>query len=246
LAVAYNGLGEARQASPVSGSPQYDAEFEQKWTTYDPEGANALLDEMGLTERDDESYRLRSDGETLEITITTRNASVYLDLVQDYWAAIGIRMELEILERLDFEARAAAGQMEIGEWEFDRNVVISADPGRYLGTITDGPWAPLYGEWYASGGASGIEPPPDHAIRDIWEAWERARSAATIDEADAFVQEMINIHKENVWVIGFVGERPSLYVVSNNIHNFPDGLIQENSLRDIGLAQPAQFYFGDS
>jgi peptide/nickel transport system substrate-binding protein len=245
LEVSYAGLGEARQASPVSGSPQFDAEFEQKWTDYDPHTANALLDEIGLTERDGDGYRLRPDGDTLSITIATRDSSIYLGLVQDYWAAIGIKVELEVMERLEFEAHAQLGDLEMGEWEFDRNVVISADPGRYLGTITDGPWAPLYGQWYESGGEIGIEPPLDHAIREVWAAWERARSALTIEEARVFVQEMIDIHKDNIWVIGLVGERPSLYIVSNNIHNFPERLIHETTLRDIGLAQPAQFYFSN-
>src|SRR5690606_8914446 len=40
--LAYNGLFEPRQASPVSGSPHYDAEFETRWTEYDPDRANQI------------------------------------------------------------------------------------------------------------------------------------------------------------------------------------------------------------
>ena len=42
--LVWNGLGEARQASPVKGSPEYDAELEKMWAEYDPKTANELLD----------------------------------------------------------------------------------------------------------------------------------------------------------------------------------------------------------
>jgi len=47
--------------SPVTGSPNYDEEFEQRWTEYDPERANQLLDELGL-ELGDDGIRLKRLG----------------------------------------------------------------------------------------------------------------------------------------------------------------------------------------
>jgi len=66
----YSGIMTPRQASPVRGSPQYDPEFTSRWTEYDPERANALLDGLGLTERDSAGHRLRPDGQVLGFTIT--------------------------------------------------------------------------------------------------------------------------------------------------------------------------------
>lgn len=241
--VVYGGLSEVRQASPVTGSPQYDPEFEEKWVVYDPDTAARLLDELGLAARDAAGFRLLPSGGRLTVTISATGDNIMLGLVQGYWEAIGIEVKIEILDRLEYEARARRGELEIGSWTFDRNVIIPADPGRYLGIITDGPWAPLYAQWYASGGQDGIEPPADHPIRDVWAAWEQAKTAVTEEEALAFVQEMITIHKNNVWVIGLSGEITSLYIVNNNIRNFPDNLLHETTIRDIGVAQPAQFYF---
>lgn len=243
LTVYYNDWGEVRQASPVSGSPSFDDEFEQKWTEYDPESANTLLDEMGLNSRDADGFRLDLEGNRLEITISAAGSDLVLELILRKWEEIGIRVNIEILDRLDYEERAASGDIEVGFWGFDRNAIIEADSGRYLGTITDGPWAPLYAEWYQSNGTSGIEPPQNHPIRDVWQAWDHARTAPDLDTANEFVQEMISIHRENIWVIGLVGEQPRLYIVSNSIRNFPTRLLHEDSLRDIGLAQPVQLYF---
>ena len=241
--IVFNGLGEPRQASPVSGSPQFDAEFETKWTEYDPESANALLDEIGLSERGGDGFRLRPDGETLQLTITTfNNDTNELELVKAYWEDLGISVVLNTVERSLYTEQAANGEIEIASYNFDRGAVIPADPRRYTAVLSDGPWAPLYGRWFDTGGAEGVEPPADHPIRDVWAAWENAQTAPTIDEADASVQEMIDLHKENVWVIGTVGELPSIYIVSNKMKNVPSGLIDDDSLRNVGIAQPAQFF----
>jgi peptide/nickel transport system substrate-binding protein len=242
--IAYAGLGEPRQASPVSGSPYFDAEFETKWTEYNPDTANQLLDEMGLTERDADGFRLRPDGERLSIVLTyyQADADSQLEVVKIYWADLGIELLLRRVERSLYSELTDAGDIQIGYFSFDRSSVVSADPRRYLGNLADGPWAPLYGQWYETGGESGVEPPADHPIRDAWAAWEKAQTAPTIEEALAYMQEMISVHKENVWVIGIVGEAPTLNIVKNNFRNVPDNLISDDALRGPGIGQPAQFF----
>jgi peptide/nickel transport system substrate-binding protein len=242
--IAYAGLGEPRQASPVSGSPYFDAEFETKWAEYDPDTANQLLDEMGLTERDAGGFRLRPDGERLSIVLTYQQADAddELELVKAYWADLGIELLLRRVERSLYTELVDAGDVQIGYFSFDRSSVVSADPRRYLGNLADGPWAPLYGQWYETAGESGVEPPADHPIRDAWAAWALAQSAPTVEEALAHMQEMISVHKENVWVIGIVGEAPTLNIVKNNFRNVPDNLITDDALRGPGIGQPAQFF----
>lgn len=241
-----NGLSEPRQASPVSGSPNFDAEFETKWAEYNPDTANALLDEIGLTERDSEGFRLRPDGKTLQLVITTDHDDISdLELVKAYWEDAGIKTVINKVERSFYEELVATGELEIGYWGFDRNSIVAADPRRYIGSLADGPWAPLYGKWFDTGGAQGVEPPTDHPIRDVWAAWKNAQTAGTLEEANQYIQEMINIHKENIWVIGLYGEDPKIYIVSNRMHNVPDGLINDDTLREPGLGQPAQFFFSE-
>jgi peptide/nickel transport system substrate-binding protein len=241
-----NGLSEPRQASPVSGSPNFDAEFETKWTEYDPDTANTLLDELGLTERDADGFRIRPDGKTLQVVITTDHDNISdLELVKAYWEEVGIKTVINKVERSFYEELVATGEIEIGYWGFDRSSIVAADPRRFIGSLADGPWAPLYGKWFDTGGAQGVEPPADHPIRDVWVAWENAQTAGTLDEANQYVQEMINIHKENIWAIGLYGEDPKIYIVSNRMHNVPDGLINDDTLREPGLAQPAQFFFSE-
>ncbi len=170
--LVWNGLGEPRQASPINGSPEYDPELEQKWAEYDPKLANDLLDKLGLKKGAD-GVRLRPDGKPLEVTIThTSNqgdrANDAHELIKKYWTAIGVKANARYVERALYETLWQNSDIEIGYWGFDRASVVKADPGRWLGTIGDGPWAPAFGHWYGRYPYKKEEPPADHPIRKIW------------------------------------------------------------------------------
>jgi peptide/nickel transport system substrate-binding protein len=182
----YNDLLEPRQASPVSGALEYDAEFESRWTEYDPDRANELLDSIGMTEREGNGWRKYPSGDNLSITITWAEtgfagAADEVQLVVDYWRAIGLNVNQELVERTLYEQRCQEGTIEIGVWSDDRSAVVKADPSRMLGTTDDGPWAPNYARWLAVNlyGETHVgtqtEPPEGHPIRRIWELWDQTK-----------------------------------------------------------------------
>ncbi len=242
-----DGLGEPRQASPVTGSPEYDPEFETRWAEFDPERANQLLDDLGL-ERGPDGIRLRPDGQPLSFTILHREltgtpGADAMDLVTGYWQDIGLDVSQEVVERSLYETRVQNGEVDVGHWGADRNSVVKADPGRYLGTIDDGPWAPLFGHWYdVSSQYKKLEPPEDHIIRQIWDLWEQTRSEPDETKRNATFKQLLDIHKEHPWMIGYVGENPRPLIVSNRFRNFLDGYIADDTLRDVGLLNPQQCF----
>jgi len=244
--LAYNGLFEPRQASPISGSPNYDPEFETRWAEYDPDRANALLDELGL-EKGADGIRLRPDGQPLVFSILHREqtgtpGADEMNLVAQYWGALGLQVNQDVVERSLYEERVGNGEVDVGVWGCDRNSVVMADPGRYLGTIDDGPWAPLFGHWYVNGPEKQLEPPEDHIIREVWSLWEQARVEPDETKRNGIFQELLNIHKEHPWMIGTVGEAPSLVIASNRFRNFAEGYIADDTLRDTGSLNPQQFF----
>jgi peptide/nickel transport system substrate-binding protein len=248
--LVWNGLGTARQASPVKGSPEYDPELEKTWTEYDPTQANALLDKLGLTKNPD-GTRKRPDGKVLEITVehTTIAGSPEDDQhqrVKAYWEAIGVKTNMKYVERSLYEEHVHNAEVQLGYWGFDRCSVVKADPGRWLGTIDDGPWAPAFGHWYSASPYKKTEPPQDHPIREIWKDWEA--TAAEPDEAkrQADFQKILDIWKQHPYAIGVVGEMVSPMVVRNNFRNILDGFIADDTLRDSGLLNPQQFYLKQS
>jgi len=252
--LVYSGQMEPRQASPVSGSPNYDPDFESKWITYDPDRANQLLDNLGYAKQDD-GYRLRPDGQKLAFTITYALAlgSMNPDEVQvvmNYWNAIGIRVNLSVLERSFLEERNRAGDVEVGVWPCDRSSVVMVDPRRYLGQIDDGPWAPNYAMYmsdivYGDGTTSRpfvLEPAADHPVRkiaDLWHQCEREPDEAT---RNALFKELLDIHKEHPYMIGTVGEDPVPIIVKNNIGNVVAGFVSDDTMRHEGIARPKQMF----
>jgi peptide/nickel transport system substrate-binding protein len=244
----YDGLFEPRQASPVSGSPNYDPEFETRWAEYDVDRANALLDELGLAKGGD-GFRTHADGSKISFNILhqyqtgTPDADA-MGLVAGYWKAIGLDVNQDVVERSLYEERVQNGEVDVGAWGFDRNSVVMADPGRYLGYTDDGPWAPLFGHWYDTESArKKLEPPADHRIRDIWGLWDQARIEPDQAKRDALFKQLLDIHKEHPYAIGIVGEAPILYITNNNFGNVGAGYIDDDTLRNYGQLNPAQFFF---
>jgi len=242
----YDGLYECRQISPISGSPQFDPEFETKWIEYDPDKANELLDGIGL-EMGPDGVRRRPDGKPLEVILETTAAigSPDLDaweLVVRYFADVGIKASVKQVERSLYTEHFESGDVEIACWGADRNALPMKDPTIYLGTCRDRPWITMYALWYLTDGAEGIEPPADHPCREIWKIWEDVQTTPDLDEATEKFQKIIDIHKENVFNIGILGEGPALIIAKNNFRNVVGGYICDDPLRDVHLLKDPQFF----
>lgn len=244
--LVWNGLGKPRAASPVVGSPEYDADLEKAWTEYDPKTANDLLDKLGLTKNAD-GTRKRPDGQTLEVTIEHINTpggpdEDAVNRVKKYWDAIGVKTNVKFVERSLYQQHVNDGDIQIGQWSFDRCSVVKADPGRWMGWIQDGPWAPTYGNWYQQFAYKKEEPPADHPIKKMWALWDQTQVEPDETKRNALFQQLLGIHKQAPYAIGVVGEKVQPVIVSNNFHNMPDGYIADDTLRDYGLVNPSQFF----
>jgi len=113
--LVYQGLGEPRQASLIKGVKYYDPEWEKAYAEYDPKKANQLLDEIGLNKKDKEGFRLRPDGQRLEIIIEYPTIFSYWDqafeMIKGYLEKVGIKVLLKPIERSLFDVRYTSGEM---------------------------------------------------------------------------------------------------------------------------------------
>ena len=246
--LVYYGLGKPRQAAVVSTSPNFNPEWEKAYAEFNPDMANKLLDGLGLTEYDAEGYRLGLDGKPLALTIEFASGVFgpwddVLELVTTrYWANIGIKAVLKPEDRSLYNVRCNANEVEIGVWDMRRVNILLINPDRLLGTAYgDSPWAPLWGQWYTSQGKAGEEPPQE--VKRIFEIWEEVKATADEGARDELFREMTDIHKDNIWMIGAVGETPQLAIVKNNFRNVPDRIIWDDALQTPANAYPEQFFF---
>ena len=240
--IILNGLSEPRQACPPSGSPEYDAEFEKKWAEYDPDRANALLDEIGLTQRDADGYRMFPNGKELKLIFTVTTIDEGVELITEYWKAVGLNTFPNPVERSLRESMAANNELMVYPLALGGARIVSGADARFYNSIdtNDLGFAPLWAKWYTSGGAQGEEPPADHPLRQVWAAWDAAQTSPTIEAVRANVKKMIDIHKENVWVIGIHGERAAIFVMNKKLGNVPDNLL--SGVYE-PLGRPEQWYF---
>ena len=56
------------------------------------------------------------------------------------------------------------------------------------------------------------------------------------------MQQLLDIHKEHPFMIGTVGEDPQTVIVKNNFFKVGGGFISDDTLRNVGLLNPVQFF----
>lgn len=239
------GFGKPRQASLPPGTAFYDPEWERAYAEYNPDRANKLLDEMGLKWDSKREIRLRPDGKPLEVTIlvATQRMGEHLEMIASHLKKVGIKVNLRPLERSLVYSMCDAGDYEIVEWAFDKCSAVLYAPYRILGLMIDGTWCPLYAKWYLTNGQAGEEPPVGSDIRKMYEIWDEIQLTLDEDRRKELFKQIIELHKKNLWVIGFVGEGPVWGVARKNVGNVPDGLIWDDPLRSPRNARGEQFFF---
>ena len=100
--VLYAGQGVPRQFTIGPSVSWFNPEWEQAWAQYDPDLANTMLDELGLTQRSSDGTRLMSNGEPLEIVMYVEagrgdqpTAIGTVELLIDQWADVGVKLILK-------------------------------------------------------------------------------------------------------------------------------------------------------
>ncbi len=222
-------LGQGRPANalpvePVTVGFVTDEQITRN-TEYDSETANALLDEMGL-EMGSDGVRRLPDGRpfVLRLTYASQGGPVQMhELVRDYWAAVGVRVDLREVSSDEYRAAANANEADILTWKNDgvSAPAFSQDPRSAFPPFGDffnpGPgiaWA----EWKSTGGASGVEPPAD--VLRLWDLAERLTQIPLgSPESDEIGREIVEIHLDQMIRIGTVGDIPEPYMHHNSLKN---------------------------
>ncbi|MDE0546974.1 ABC transporter substrate-binding protein [Microbacterium sp. C7(2022)] len=116
-------FGQFPRAWSILGSttPGYDASLEGTWE-FDPDAANALLDEAGWTERDDEGYRLK-DGERLSArwiawTPVPDDRTALANAIGSNLRDVGFELVREVLEPGAYNEQYGPKTFDLTDWGF--------------------------------------------------------------------------------------------------------------------------------
>ncbi|NLS79812.1 MAG: ABC transporter substrate-binding protein [Chloroflexi bacterium] len=242
----YLGQSEPFQVSPLRTSPFYWEEYATWMTEYDPKRANAYLDEMGLTNRDSDGYRLRPDGKRMTIVY-----EFYADLgpwqeigefLTAQWKELGLEIGVKRYDSSLRTTRLGANEHDLTVWtgnaEFypiiEPRYFMPYNPNASKGMV---PWA----RWYESGGKSGEEPTGD--VMKTVELYEQIKDTTDFEEQKRLFRQMLELNKENLWTIGICTSPPEVALVKNNCRNVPEEAVSDWPLCTPGNTAPDQFFF---
>ena len=187
---------------------------------YDVNEANRLLDQVGLNNRDTEGYRLRPDGKRFEIFIESGGNTPELvqvgDLLISYLKAVGIKANFKRIESSFLDQRVRANEVQAYVlWGHGVN-----DLPAYTTTVLFRDAAPLWWNWYTSGGTSGEEPPTwaKKAPEFDRERWTKIPGSK---EWNKILAESIAWHRQYIPAIPLVEKAKQPLIVSARLKNVP-------------------------
>jgi len=225
--IAYYGQGVPRQLTVVANSEFFDPAFASAYAEHDPERAEALLDEMGLVDRDGDGRRDHADGSRLEITLEytlgETPKQITVDLVTAHWREVGLHINLKQISGALQGIRTRGGVMNMSIWHADRNadILFPIEPFWYVPMhigqeVTQ--W-PEWSRWYQSDGTRGMEPPD--AVKQLIAWWEVLRRTSDREERIEMGKKILQSQAENLWALGVIGLGPHPVIVSARLRNVP-------------------------
>jgi peptide/nickel transport system substrate-binding protein len=250
---AFLGLGEIRQPVAPPWMPFYPGDaVAKKYTEFNANEANKLLDGIGLDKKDAEGFRL-FPGTTKRVVIDLSWVNAFgpwgdvAQIVSRSWEKVGVKTVPQLRERsLHFSLRDS-NDLQVELWQEDSgafpfSVTTKYDP-RNIGGGVGLTLAPLVGKWYSTGGKEGVEPSAD--LKKVVELLDKAKVSGEADRV-AIAKELFGVWVDNMFEIGIVGLTPmvqGVVVVNNNLMNVPKLIGNDWPPRSPGNARPETWYY---
>ena len=216
---------ESRQNAPLRESKWYHEAAALNYVEYDPDRANALLNEMGLTARDSDGFRLRLDGESLAITMevmSQRDDYVdALEMMSQMWEKIGVRTAVKPVQVGLYNQRITANEHDAGpHYGGGGGINAPLAPDKFIPITNRTIWAPLWGKWYTSGGEAGEEPPAN--VKRQLELYDQLLTTADETKQLEMWAEIMDVNAEECFHFGICDRAGVPTVVSNKFRNVPE------------------------
>jgi peptide/nickel transport system substrate-binding protein len=225
-------------------------EWRTKWSTLDVAQANQLLDKVGLTQKDTEGYRSRSDGKGrvrlvfLVVPGRITDFAAVSEMLKRHWARIGIDLTIDSVSSALAQQRIQANQAQmtgnsVGTDDVFLSTGLMVPAAGGFSQIMGVPYA----QWAQSGGRQGKEPPA--AMKQLIELFEKGKTLSEKDRLEAG-KDVFRQHIDNVFSIGLVTSSlvfGGVRLARTTIGNVPARVINSNTLLSILNAMPQTFYF---
>lgn len=247
--VIYFGLCLEGNNSVLPDSPLYKENYRTAWASFDLAKANALLDEIGLTQRDNRGVRLLPDGRPLEIIVESAGENTeesdVLELIHDSWLKAGIKLFTKPSQREVLRNRVFAGETIMAIWFGYENGIPSADmsPEEFVPVHQQSFQWPKWGQFYETSGRAGeaVDMKLGEELLQLYRSWTLATNQST---REAIWRRILEIHAEQIYTIGLVAQVPQPVIISRRLRNVPeDGIYNWEPGAQFGIYRPESFWF---
>ena len=242
-----DGWQSGRQASPAEGALGYSADWAAKWTEYDPDGATALLEGLGMVKGKDGYYDLAGGKDfTLNIlSYSDSGADNTYQILNKYWDAIGIKTTYKTMDKDTLNNNIISNEYDavLSPVAPAETVSLGLRPDTLVPVRNYAEWYGEVGTWYASGGTEGVAPTGD--LLKLCELYDQLKVEADAAKRATIVDQMYQLHQDNIWVIGYMESAATLFVVDKNFKNFPDVEMFSDEYRGLGIAHIDCCWFAD-
>lgn len=247
IELVYLGQSEPWQTGPRPGHPWFNEKLARQFTQYDPKQANDMLDKLGYAKRDGQNFRLRPDGQKVFFAIDViptlyPDAVDTLELVKRHWAAIGVDIKVNTIERALYYTRGDSNDHDAATWPGPGGLDPMLDARDYLAQHTQGsryaiPWT----LWYVSGGKDGQEPPESQKQR--MKLYDAARATADLKKRGELMKQVFDLAADAFETVGVCLAVNAFGICKNNLQNVPKSYPAAWSWPNPGPALPQQFSF---
>jgi peptide/nickel transport system substrate-binding protein len=227
----YFGLATVRQAVPPANTSFYEDWMGEYMIEFDPDGAAQRLDELGCTL--DGDVRLMPNGKPFNIILeSTEEFAPVGEMVAEMWTAVGVKTTFKQQERSFARERYSTNEREAQVFTFDNvaepSLIAETFDKIYppFGVNIEIGQAPLWYEWYNSGGASGEEPPEDvKKLRTDIDKMVTLKQGS--EEYLALGKEILTSFTKNLYFIGCT-VAPRVIILNRDLGNTPSAGIFAN------------------
>lgn len=269
----YYNTGELTTGTLSPKAPEFQVNAESRklyrswrdsYVTYDPEKAKAILDRIGVVDKDGDGYREKPDGSKLVVRLDypadTAKANIRKnDFLRKDWNAVGIRTEINPVAPTAWSDMWSRGElMSNTAWEIGGGGIMSW-PSWVIPTIPD-TWAPLHGQAYImrSGDPAALRkerdvspwkrhppwvlPEKGGPVERLWNLYGQARLETDPLRRNRLLWDMARVHiKDGPFFLGVVADYPQVILVKKELQNVPrrENLFLGGQINTLDIPVPA-------
>jgi peptide/nickel transport system substrate-binding protein len=247
--VLYIGQGEPMNSAMSKGTGElYDEEMYTQYTEYDPELAAEYLAEAGITEKGPDGFYLGPDGEPFTFVVQTTDAFAHADsaeMVVNQWRDFGIDARLNVMDRSLLYTRKDTNEHDVHVWGAGGGPEVYLDPRHFLPVHSESAFGMAWYNWYINPTGEGALVPPEEppaVVKEQMELYDQIKATGDPAEQEALMKQILEIAKDQLYVIGISSAVPGYGIVKDNFHNVPEIMPDSWQYPTPAPTNPEQYY----